>query len=116
MNEQDIERINKIKDDKEMLDIVEKIIKLQHQIECPDHNGMIEALQDAQRIACNDIVQSIHQQCGGVYRKAWSDFSDPELYHMLSQYKQGLINHGIAKIGKSELEKLLKTIIKNFQM
>ena len=108
MNEQDIERINKLKDNKEMLDIVEKIIKLQQQIECPDHNGMIEVLQDAQRIACNDIVQSIHQQCGGVYSKAWSDFSDPELYHMLPQYKQGLINHGIAKIGKGEFERLLK--------
>lgn len=108
MNEQDIERINKIKDDKEMLDIVEKIIKLQQQIEHPDHNGMIEALQDAQQIACNDIIQSIHQQSGGVYSKAWSDFSDHELYHMLPQYKQGLINHGIAKIGKGEFERLLK--------
>ena len=104
MNEKDIERINKIKDDKEMLDIVEKIIKLQQQIECPDHNGMIEALQDAQRIACNDIIQCIHQQSIGVYSKAWNDFSDHELYHMLPQYIQGLINHGIAKIGNANLK------------
>ena len=112
MNEQNIERINRIKDDKEMLDIVEKIIKLQHQIEHPDHNGMIEALQDAQRIACNDIIQSLHRQGGGVYHKAWSDFSDLELYHLLPQYKQGLINHGIEKIGKGEFERLLKASLK----
>ena len=112
MNEQDIERINKIKDDKEMLDIVEKIIKLQQQIERPDHNGMIEALQDAQRIACYDIIKSIHQRGSGVYSKTWSNFSDPELYHMLPQYKQGLINHGIAKIGKGEFERLLKASLK----
>lgn len=112
MNEQDIERINKTKDDKEMLEIVEKIIKLQQQIDCPDHNGMIEALQDAQRIACNDIIQSIRQQGSGVYSKAWSDFSDTELYHMLPQYKHGLINHGIAKIGKGEFERLLKASLK----
>lgn len=112
MNEQDIERINKLKDDKEMLDIVEKIIKLQQQIEIPDRNAMIEALQDAQRIAYKDIIQSIHQQGSDVYSKAWSDFSDLELYHMLPQYKQGLINHGIDKIGKGELEKLLKAWLK----
>lgn len=112
MNEQDIERIEKIKDDKEMLDIVGTIIKLQQQIERPDHNGMIEALRDAQQIACDDIIQSIHQHGGGVYSKAWSDLSDPELYHMLPQYKQGLINHGIAKIGKGEFERLLKALLK----
>ena len=112
-NSERIERVEKIKDDKEMIDIVEKIIKLKHQIEHPDRNGMIEALQDAQQIAFDDIIQSIHQQSGGVYSKAWSDFSDSELYHMLPQYHQGLINHGIAKIGKGRLEQMIKTVIKN---
>lgn len=112
MNEQDFERINRIKDDKEILDIIERIINLQQQIEHPDRNGMIDALRDAQQIACNKIIQSIHQRGGGVYSKAWSDFSDPELYHMLPQYKQGLINHGIDKIGKGEFERILKALSK----
>lgn len=108
MNEQDIERINKIKDDKEMLEIVEKIIKLQQQIDCPDHNGMIDALRDALEIAKIEIAFQINNQGSVAVPKAWSEFSDPELYHMLPQYKQGLINHGIAKIGKGEFERLLK--------
>ena len=115
-NSERIERVGKIKDDKEMIDIVEKIIKLQYQIEHPDRNGMIEALQDAQQIAFDNIIESIHQQSGGVYSKAWSDFSDSELYHMLPQYHQGLINHGITKIGKGALEKLLQECFKQMNM
>ena len=112
MNEQDIERTQKLKDDKEMMDIINKIIKIQHQIDHPDRNGMIEALRDAQQIASAEIVQNMHQQSGYVYSKAWSDLSDYELYSMLPQYQQGLIDHGIAKIGKSELEKAIKSLYK----
>ena len=59
-----------------------------------------------------EIVQNMHQQSGYVYSKAWSDLSDYELYSMLPQYQQGLIDHGIAKIGKSELEKAIKSLYK----
>ena len=111
MDEKDVERIKKIKDDKEMLDIVEKIINLQSQIENPDRNGMISSLQDAQQIACDKIVQNMYHQSGYVYSKAWSDFSNDELYNMLPKYQQGLIDHGISKIGRGEFEKLLKIII-----
>ena len=112
MNEQDIERIKKVKDDKEMMDIIDKIIKIQRQIDHPDRNGMIETLRDAQQIASNEIAQSIHQHGGYVYSKAWSDFSNEELYSMLPKYQQGLINHGIAKFGKGELERLIRSLYK----
>lgn len=61
MTEKDIKNIKETKDNKELLDIIKKIIKLENQIDKPDRNGMIEALQDAQSVACNEIVQNIQQ-------------------------------------------------------
>ena len=112
MNEQDIEKIKKLKEDRELLDIVDKIIKLQRQIECPDRNGMIDALHDAQQIACDEIVQNLHQQSGAVCSKPWIAFSDSELYKLLPMYQQGLANHGISKVGKSAFEKMWESIAK----
>lgn len=112
MKEQDIERIKKVKDDKEMMDIIDKIIKIQRQIDHPDRYGMIEALRDAQQIAREEIVQNMHQQSGYVYSKAWSDFSNEELYSMLPKYQQGLMTHGIAKIGKGELDRIIRSLYK----
>ena len=116
MNEQDIKNIKKIKDNNELLDIVEKIIKLEHQMKFPDRNGMIEALQDAQSVACNEIIQNIQQNGGFAYEKSWDSITNQELYSMLPQYKQGLINHGFAKIGKGEFEKLLEECFKQMNM
>ena len=108
MNEQDFEKIKEIKENREYWDIVEKIMKLQRQIECPDRNGMIDALRDAQQIAPLEITQTIQSQGGNISIKPWSDVSDRELYYLLSQYKQGLVNHGIIKAGRSGFELMLK--------
>jgi len=51
-----------------------------------------------------------------VYEKSWDSITDRELYSMLPQYKQGLINHGIAKIGKGVFEKLLEECFKQMNM
>ena len=101
---------------KELLDIIKKIIKLENQIDKPDRNGMIDALKDAQSVACNEIVQNIQQSSSFFYSKPWVAFSDKELYNMLPQYKQGLINHGIAKIGEGAFEKLLEECFKQMNM
>ena len=116
MTEKDIKNIKETKDNKELLDIIKKIIKLENQIDKPDRNGMIEALQDAQSVACNEIVQNIQKRGGLVYEKSWDSITDRELYSMLPQYKQGLINHGIAKIGKGVFEKLLEECFKQMNM
>lgn len=116
MTEQDIKDLKEIKDNEELLDIVEKIIKLEHQMKFPDRNGMIEALSDAQSVACNEIVQNIQQRGGNVCPKPWNAFLDQELYSMLPQYKQGLINHGFAKIGKGAFEKLMEEYSKRKSM
>lgn len=112
MTEQDIKSLKKIKDDKEIFDIIKKIIKINQQILSPDRNGMIEALRDAQSVAGNEIAHNIQQQTGFVCHKSWDSIANRELYSMLPQYKQGLINHGISKIGKGELEKMLEACIK----
>lgn len=116
MTEKDIKNIKETKDNKELLDIIKKIIKLENQIDKPDRNGMIDALKDAQSVACNEIVQNIQQHGGNVYEKSWDIITNQELYSMLPQYKQGLINHGIAKIGKGAFEKLLEECFKQNNM
>ncbi len=116
MTEKDIKNIKETKDNKELLDIIKKIIKLENQIYKPDRNGMIDALKDAQSVARNEIVQNIQQSSSFFYSKPWVAFSDKELYNMLPQYKQGLINHGIAKIGKGVFEKLLEECFKQNNM
>lgn len=116
MTEQDIKDLKEMKDNKELFDIVEKIIKLEHQMKFPDRNGMIEALSDAQSVACNEIVQNIQQHGGNVYEKSWDIITNQELYSMLPQYKQGLINHGFAKIGKGAFEKLMEEYSKRKSM
>ena len=108
MNDQDFEKIKEMKEIKEYWDIVEKTFKLQRQIENPDRHGMIDALCDAKQIAQTEIVQTIQKEAGKVHSKLWSDFSDQELYYLLPRYQQGLINHGIAKVGKSAFETMLK--------
>lgn len=97
----EIESLKEIKDDKELLDIVEKIMKLQCQIEQPDRSGMIDVLRDAQQIASDEIVQNMQQQGEAVYCKPRDELSDNELYHILWSYRQGVINHGIVKMGKA---------------
>ncbi len=116
MTEKDIKNIKETKDNKELLDIIKKIIKLENQIDKPDRNGMIDALKDAQSVACNEIVQNIQQHGGNVYEKSWDIITNQELYSMLPQYKQGLINHGIAKIGEGAFEKLLEECFKQNNM
>lgn len=115
MTEQDIKDLKEIKDNEELLDIVEKIIKLEHQMKFPDRNGMIEALRDAQNIAISEITQNM-QQNGAVCRRSWDSITNQELYSMLPQYKQGLINHGFAKIGKGAFEKLMEEYSKQKSM
>lgn len=116
MTEKDIKNIKETKDNKELLDIIKKIIKLENQIDKPDRNGMIDALKDAQSVACNEIIQNIQQHGGNVYEKSWDIITNQELYSMLPLYKQSLINHGFAKIGKGEFEKLLEECFKQMNM
>lgn len=116
MTEKDIKNIKETKDNKELLDIIKKIIKLENQIDKPDRNGMIDALKDAQSVACNEIVQNIQQHGGNVYEKSWDIITNQELYSMLPLYKQSLINHGFAKIGKGVFEKLLEECFKQMNM
>lgn len=95
------------KDEKDIIDAVKKIVALQKQMNNPTRDGMINALSDAQLTAGEEIQQLEYSQ-GDTIPTPWVCFPDQDLYRKLSQYQEGLRQHGIKKIGKKMFEELLK--------
>lgn len=83
---------------KDVTDAVDKILKLQKQIDQPDRNGMIKALQDAKFSAPVEIMAVEFQQ-GDTILMLWDNFTDKDLHRKLSQYQQGLRAYCIEKVG-----------------
>ena len=92
---------------KDVEDIIQKINEIQKQIDHPDRNGMIEALRDAQTIALVEI-RTIEISQRQPFIVPAEQFSDQELYNKLFQYRQALITHGAAIVGKEAFEEYLK--------
>ena len=66
-----LKELKEIKSDREMKDIVDKIIDLQRQKLTPDREGMIKALFNAQMLAAPEIVQTTIQSTGAVYSNVY---------------------------------------------
>lgn len=92
---------------KEVKEIIDKIKKLQLQIDHPDRQGMIAALSDAQSTAPMEIRMAEFVQ-GDNTPMMWECFQTPDLYRKLPQYQAGLRARGIAKIGEQAFNRLLK--------
>lgn len=103
----DFSKVKDVKDKKDILDAVKKIMVLQEQINTPTRDGMINALNDAQLTAKNEIQQIEYSQ-GDTIPTPWICFSNQDLYRKLSQYQEGLQQHCIKQIGKKAFEELLK--------
>lgn len=63
---------------KDMTDVVDKILKLQKQIDQPDRKGMIKALHDAKFSAPVEIMAVEFQQ-GDTTLISWDDFTNQDL-------------------------------------
>lgn len=100
-------RLSETKEEKEAIELLEKYLKLQDQIDSPTRAGMIEALAGAQNIARQEITDLEHRQ-GDIYPTLWTDFPNNDLYRKLSQYQQGLYNHAVKKLGEKAFKDLLK--------
>lgn len=72
---------------------------------------MIEALSSAQSVATQEITELEIRQ-GDIYPTLWLNFQDRDLYRKLSQYKQGLYNHAVKKLGEKSAKELFKDYIK----
>ena len=92
---------------KEVQDIVEKFKKLQDQINNPDRQGMLEALQGAQSVAFFE-VRSTERQQGDNVLMPWESFRDDDLYRKLSQYQIALRKRAIELVGEKVFKELLK--------
>lgn len=92
---------------KDVLEAIENIKKLQAQRQAPDRNGMIDALQDAKNKAPLEITALEFSQ-GDTHWMPFVNFSDADLYRKLSQYQQGLEAYCIEKIGKIAFDELMK--------
>lgn len=106
------ERLSETKEAKEVMELLEKYLKLQVQINNPTRIGMIEALSDAQNVARQEITFLEHSQ-GNVYPTPWENFPNGDLYRKLAQYQQGPYNHAVNKLGEEVFKKLLTEYAKS---
>lgn len=100
MESKDIEQMKDIKD------AIDKIKKLQDQIENPSYDEMIKVLYEAKSIAPVEIMETELMQ-GDTRLMTWDQFSYSDLYRKLEQYQIGLRAYCISKIGKYAFEKLM---------
>lgn len=101
------EFVKNLDEQKDILEAIEKIKKLQVQRQAPNRNGMIDALQDAKNKAPLEITALEFSQ-GDTHWMPFTNFSDADLYRKLSQYQQGLEAYCIEKIGKKAFDELMK--------
>lgn len=97
-----VEFVRNSADQKDILEAIEKIEKLQAQRQAPNRNGMIDALQDAKSKAPLEITDLEFSQ-GDTHWMPFASFSDAGLYRKLLQYQQGLERYCIEKIGEKHL-------------
>jgi len=105
-------RISETKEAKEAIELIEKYFKLQAQIDNPTRTGMIDALSDAQNVACQEIT-SLEQSQGDIYPMPWTGFQDCDLYRKLTQYQLGLYYHAVNRFGEKVFKNLITEYAKN---
>jgi hypothetical protein len=98
--------LKNLKIEKDVIDAINKIKKLQAQRINPDRNGMISALRDAKITALKEILDLECKQ-GDENWKLFGDVTDNELYCKLEQYQKGLENYCIERIGKQLYNELM---------
>ncbi len=101
------EFVRNSEDQKDILEAVEKIKKLQAQRQTPNRNGMIDALKDAKNKAPLEITALEFSQ-GDTHWMPFTNFSDADLYRKLLQYQPGLEHYCIEKIGEKAFDELMK--------
>ena len=94
----------------EIKDLIEKYFRLQEQIDNPSRAGMIKALSAAYSIAQNEIAE-IERGQGDISQTSWADLQDHDLYSKLPQYKQGLYNYAVNKVGEETFKYMLDECI-----
>ena len=103
---ENFEKISETKEEKEALELLDKYLKLQAQINNPTRFGMIDALSDAQNVAHQEIT-TLEKNQGDIYQMPWSSFQYNDLYRKLSQYQQGLYDHAVNNLGEEAFKRLL---------
>ena len=94
----------------EIKELIEKYFRLQEQIDKPTREGMIKALSNAQSIAYDEI-SALEESQGDIDQMPWSDLQDDDLYSKLLQYKQGLYNYAVNRVGEETFKYLLEECI-----
>lgn len=84
----------------DILDSIDKIKKLEEQINNPSREKMIDALLDA-KISAIFEIGAIEIAQGNYVIMPPEKFSDAELYEKLVPYRNGIICHCIRKVGEN---------------
>lgn len=102
----DIQDIQKLKEQKEVIDFINAYTALEKQKQNHDRNGMIEALKAALKVDWSEI-KTVEMSRGETMPTPWEQISDQVLYAKLAEYQQGLWNHAVRKYGGELVKKLL---------
>ena len=94
----------------EIKELIEKYFRLQEQIDKPTRDGMIKALSSAQSIA-HDEIAALEESQGDIDQMSWADLEDQDLYSKLVQYKQGLYNYAVSRVGEETFKYMLEECI-----
>lgn len=97
---------------KDICNIVEKILKLQRQIENPTRQGMIDALREAQSVALFE-VKSLEFNRRNTVLMPYDSFTNVELYGKLPVFQEALRNHAINLAGQKAFEEALHNVTGN---
>lgn len=97
-------------DIEEIKNLIEKYFRLQAQIDNPSRDGMIKALTNAQHIAREEI-SALEESGVDIGQTSWDDLEDGDLYSKLLQYKQGLYNYAVGRVGEETFKYLLEECI-----
>lgn len=102
----DIQEIQKLKEQKEVIDFINAYSKLIKQRQNPSRDGMIDALKDSLKVGQTEI-RNDELSRGETTPTPWEQISDQLLYTKVLEYQQSLIHHAVSKYGEEIVKKLL---------
>ena len=103
----EVKDVDEITDIKDKSDFIKTFMKLEAQRRNPSREGMIDALEEALKVAFIDI-KNVEASRGETTPTPWEHIQNKELYDKLSEYQQGMYQHAVNKFGEEVVKEMLE--------
>lgn len=107
MKNQEEKRLEELKSDREMLNIIAVIRKIRIQMDVEDRLGMIDVITMAQELVFKEMEGDIDED-RAILLRPWHELIDSELYTALFIWERELKQYGAQKVGDRLFLRLLK--------